>query len=144
MNAQTRVSRLGTIFEHTGASGEFTMPFRELSDAAKNEMEKQIQFQQDEIGVLAFYRSQELWALITTDRVIWKSGSHVNCLLWNEIKDASFPMSVKLALTPTTKLTNDRLELTTMAGRVFEMRLEPGAPLIGIWNVLKTIATVDR
>ena len=135
-----RASRINRVFERNGRPGRFTQRFDDLPEATRCELQNEVQLRPNEAAILTVYVSRELWALITTDRVIWKKDGAVVNVEWGEIQDATLPASVKDGITTARKRENDQLEIVTKSGESYLMTLESGPPLSGIWNVLKTIA----
>ncbi len=136
-----RVDRALNIFERRGGAGEFTKPFQDFANDIQSELSNAAGIQEDEVPVIASYRAPDSWVLLTSRRLVWQEGGDCESLPWERIRDATIPMSAMAALRSSVKLENARLEVVTDTGKV-EVLVEPGKPLSGFWNVLKTVPSL--
>jgi len=133
-----RVDRVLRMFSKSGGSGEYTKPFSEFSSSIRDELVLKIEIGDAETPILASYRDSFSWVVLTSDRLVWRSGDQQEVLMWEQIKDATIPMSALAAFKSTAKLENAVIEVTTDSGKV-EILVESGRPFSGFWNVLKMV-----
>lgn len=114
------------------------MPFSELPDAIQNALSLKVEIAEVETPILASYRDSDTWVVLTSDRLVWCNGQAQESLMWQQIRDATIPMSAFAALKSSAKLENAVLEVSTDSGKV-EILVEAGKPFSGFWNVLKMI-----
>lgn len=133
-----RVDRVLRMFDKSGGNGEYTKPFTQLADAVQSELSCRLNLQEGETAILGSYRDAGSWVVLTSDRLVWHQDQAENSLGWEQIKDATIPMSALAALKSSAKLENAVLEVATDSGKV-EILVEAGKPFSGFWNVLKMV-----
>lgn len=133
-----RIDRVLRMFSKSGGRGNYTMPFSELPDAIQNALSLKVEIAEVETPILASYRDSDTWVVLTSDRLVWCNGQAQESLMWQQIRDATIPMSAFAALKSSAKLENAVLEVSTDSGKV-EILVEAGKPFSGFWNVLKMI-----
>ena len=145
LSGRARKERLLRVFERTGASGKWTRPFNEMPDAVRDRLRLEAQPAEGEALILACYRDESHWVLLTSERLMVRSSTQMTRLPWSEISDATVGSTdVQTALTrrPKGKLDLERLTVVQANGRVVEIEVEPGPSFVGLWNVLKTVAVL--
>lgn len=133
-----RVDRVLRMFIKSGGNGEYTKPFSELTDSIQDELSSKLETGESETAILASYRDSDTWVVLTSDRLVWHDGDVQKSLMWEQIKNATIPMSALAALKSSAKVENAVLEVTTDSGKV-EILVEAGKPFSGFWNVLKMV-----
>lgn len=133
-----RVDRVLRMFNKSGGNGEYTKLFSEFTDLVQDELSSKLGIGDAETAILVSYRDSDTWVVLTSERLVWRDGDVQNSLLWEQIKNATIPMSALAALKSSAKLENAVLEVTTDSGKV-EILVEAGKPFSGFWNVLKMV-----
>ena len=91
-----------------------------------------------ESPILASYRSPDCWVLLTSERLIFRKNNVQESLAWEQIIDATIPLSAFAKYKTSVKASNADIEVITCIG-IIEIMTESGEPMIGFWNVLKMI-----
>lgn len=125
-------------FERSGGPGEYCGPFHELPGPARDSLTTSVDLESDEQPVIACFFDEELWTLLTNRRLVWKDGSEQYVVAFAELTSAT--VSAEHLLEAGSKGAMTELSVSTTDGRTFELRLEPGRPFFGFWNVLKLVA----
>lgn len=133
-----RVDRVLRMFEKSGGNGEYTKPFSELTESIQEYLSSKLGIGEAETPILASYRDEYRWVVLTSERLVWHDGEIQKSLMWAQIKNATIPMSALAALKSSAKTENPVLEVTTDSGKV-EILVEAGKPFSGFWNVLKMV-----
>jgi hypothetical protein len=141
MDPDLRVQRLLRVY--TQAAGESTCssgPFRRLGERQRDAVLKAADVPQVEQPFLIFIGEGRDWTLVTLERIVWNIGDHVSTVPITEIKHVGLPQNVLKGLTPDKKRTCSKLELKLRNGERIVVPWEPGGPLAGFWNVVKTMS----
>jgi hypothetical protein len=97
----------------------------------------------DELPVLGHAEAPDNWFLLTTERLLSRRGGEVCALAISDISDAIIDLAA-LQASGRTKLEWRELKLMTMGGNQHTIFVEPGAPLNGVWSVLKNVGARNR
>ena len=136
--ASLSVSRLLRQFERTGGRGEYCGPFQELPEAARDSLATAANLAPDEQPVIACFFDRDHWTLLTSERLVWRDGPEQHAVASTELTSAT--VAADHLLRAGSKVAMTELSIGTSDGRAFELRLEPGRPFFGFWNVLKLVA----
>jgi hypothetical protein len=136
--ASLSVDRLLHQFEKTGGRGEYCGPFQDLPAAARDSLTASANFTSDEQPVIACFFNEDRWTLLTSKRLVWRDGPELHAVASAELTSAT--VSQDHLLKAGSKKAMTELSIGTAAGGAFHLRLEPGRPFFGFWNVLKLVA----
>ena len=129
-----RVSRGCVIlFRRSGETTDATGPFDLLPESLRGLLARDAHLDANEMPVVASVLSDGVWLLITTDRVVFKSEEGVISLSLSEVRDV-----YSASLENANDKREDVLVLVTDSTK-YDVRVEPGRALSGIWNVLRRL-----
>ncbi len=140
-----RVMRLQRVFEKSGGTGAFTRRFDAMAMDVQARLRGLAVLEATEIPVLAYYRDDEHWVLLTTERLRGRGSQGFHDVRCEEIENATVNEvghGSTSALRGKGKLSLTILSVALSGGRTLHLELEPGPPFIGFWNVLKTVANL--
>lgn len=137
MTSRGKADRLLRIFERNGHEGPQTRPFYKLPEMAQKCMLDAVNLASAELPVLASFRSDAQWILITSERVIFVADGVERSLLWSEIDDVTIDPDFMRSAGGKTAL---RYLIIVCGGERVLVEIEPGPPFFGLWNVLKAVS----
>jgi hypothetical protein len=128
---------LTNIFRKRGGSGIRTKLFVEFSPAEQQGLLSEFAAIEGEEPVLACIQTGDDWTVITTDRVVSKSGPNM----------VQFELQALVSVRPAEFDTREKrdwkaLRCDTLGHAAYTLRFESGASFFAVWNVLKHV--VDR
>ena len=135
--------RLSWVFERRGSEGQFTRLFDDLGPADKDALAAAVHIGVDELPVLGSFEADDRWLLLTTERIVWSVGGERHQLYNSEISDAIVDFHAMLEH-GTEKSDVNELEIETLGGERHVIVVEPGPPMVGLWNVLKNLGQRAR
>ncbi|AGC49072.1 hypothetical protein MYSTI_07800 [Myxococcus stipitatus DSM 14675] len=147
LSAKGKAQRLMRIFQRTGGEDLWTHPVGSFPETVRAVLLEQVKLMPTELPVLACFENEDQWTLVTTARVVVKTGPDARSLHWGDIEDATVDsgyVSAALACDPRGKLALNRLTLVCRDGERVALFLEPGPPFFGFWNVLKSIGNSTK
>jgi len=121
------------LFRRSGGSTSRSGVFDDLSATLRQAVATSAGFSESELPVVASVSSVDQWVVATTDNVISCDDGVVTKVPLAEIEDVR-----SLLLEDGNSGRDDTIVLVTGAGR-YELRIEPGYPLGGMWNVLRRL-----
>lgn len=136
-------STLSAVFKRKGCDGRYTRLFENLDSPQKEALLKQVHLAETELPVIGSAEREDQWLLLTTARIIWRSGDKTESLNVKDIRDTVADLR-KLVATGRRKDKMRELQVLTMNGEQRIIELEEGAPLMGVWNVLKNLGARNR
>jgi hypothetical protein len=136
-------STLSAIFKRKGRDGRYTRLFENLDSQQREALLKQVPLTETELPVIGSAEAEDKWLLLTTARIVWRSGDKTETLDVKEIRDAVADLR-KLVATGRRKDKMRELQVLTTNGEQRFVELEEGAPLMGVWNVLKNLGARNR
>ncbi len=144
LSARGRKDRLLRVFERTGGPGSSTRSFDSLPEVAQERIRRGVETKEGEELILASYRDERHWVLLTSERLVATDSTVKTSLLWSEISDATVEVrEVQASLASSKgKLSLRRLRVIRADGRALDLELEPGPSFIALWNVLKSVAAL--
>ncbi|RKG72585.1 hypothetical protein [Corallococcus terminator] len=101
----------------------------------------------DELPVIAHFGGPAHWMLITTDRIVMGRESGLQSMPWSDLENATTDTAhVHAAFSSGVggKLSLSRLRLQRRDAEDIEFEVEAGPAFFGLWNVLKTIASLRK
>ncbi len=134
---------LSSVFQRKGSNGHYTRLFDSLDSSQRDILLTSAAFRCGELPIMANVRDRRDWLVLTTERLVWCVGDETHELAINDIRDAVADFKV-LQRTNQTKLQMHQLQISTMSNQEFTINLEPGAPLSGVWSVLKNLGARNR
>jgi hypothetical protein len=144
MNEQENLkSTLSAIFNRKGRDGRYTRLFENMEASQKLDLLKEINLDNDELPVIGSIENQFKWLLITTKRIQWQNGTEVQTLDVKLIRDAVVDFHKSMAL-GCKKDQMQELIIKTINGMQYSIKVDEGAPFIGVWNALKYLGTRNR
>lgn len=136
---------LAALFKRRGGSGSYSMLFDELDSGDRQAITQRVKLEDNEEPVIINTPPDtDLWSLITTRRIIWFKESSLT-FLWNtDVQDGTLALEYNAARGLKTKKVMRYLKIVTRDGEERILEVEPGAPLVAVWNVLKRIAQSEE
>jgi hypothetical protein len=147
LSARAKKDRLLRVFERTGGAGHYTRPVDSLPESAQQQIRHAARTREGEEPILASYRDERDWVLLTSDRLIVRTSTIDTTLPWSEIANATVePAELRRAAVEQSegKLHLRLLRIVRSDGGVLDIEVEPGPSFIALWNVLKTVAVMRR
>jgi len=108
--------------------------FQNLTSHQQAAIAQTVKFPPDEAPLIACMESPEVWFLISTERLIWISGSDIHELRWDELCEVD---SVEPGYAG--KTTDPYLKLRDVFGREHRAKVGFGVDKYAIWWVLDLI-----
>lgn len=122
-------------FRRYGCAGQHTMPFDELPTAVRADLGEELQFDPEELPIVAHYRSQNDWSVLTTRRLVSRQESTVRSIAWSDF--ANFEVDLKaVAHLPDPIDELGTLTVLTTDGRRIRISTDCGPPFLAFWNSL--------
>lgn len=132
---------LCAVFKRRGSNGRHTRLFDDLDLAQQEVLLQQVDLR-DELPVIGSVEPHGPWLLLTTKKVVWSRGDAATTLPIDEIVDAIADLhALQESRVPKSRMRE--LQITTAEG-TYTIEAEPGPPLSGVWNVLKSIGVSNR
>lgn len=133
-------NRMLWIFRKRGGAGAQTMPFAQLSAHCRQTLAQCMPLEAEEIPVIGCCQEPSDWLLVTTRRVAWAQGGVRTTVDLADLVDATVSEEDAWQNGALEKLGVRHLTLRTRDGESRRFEVEPGLPLLGLWNLLKWIA----
>jgi hypothetical protein len=132
--AQELRSTLLSIFRRRGKNGVYCRPIDDMDFSRRSMLLAAVKLNESELPVIGSVLDEKNWMLSTTDRLVWRKDGGSNELELSAIRDVKIDLR-KISLYGS-KTLNDILDVVSMDGRDYQVRLEAGAALSGVWSVL--------
>jgi hypothetical protein len=132
---------LCAVFRRNGANGSHTRLFDDLDPAQQQVLLQHVDVR-DELPVIGSVEALGPWFLLTTKKLTWSRGNAATTLSIDNIVDTFADLNA-LRESRLPKSSMRELQITTTDGQ-YTIEAEPGAPLSGLWNVLKSIGVSNR
>lgn len=137
-DARTVKERLSSIFLRKGAEGAHTGLFDRLTTAQKEILLRGASLGDQELPILGSARDANNWTLVTTERLVWCLDKKHGEIGTDKIDEISIDLS-EVTKDPRAKLEVEYLQVTTTTGLTFQVYVEAGAPLSGVWSALRNL-----
>src|SRR5687768_11109892 len=124
------------LYRRAGGSTERSGIYCELREADRATIEGSVSFFGEELPIVGSIVDQKHWLVATTDRVVFRSGHDVLSVPFGRLRAVH-----SLSLEDGNAKRDDTIVLLT-DGERYEVRVEPGYPMGGIWNVLRRLQRV--
>ncbi len=136
------VRRLLRHFMNRGASGKFLKPFMDLPVEVQCLLSEAAILNVDEEPVIGCFFDTGCWTLLTTKRLVWADAGSLNSVLSSTLKEAT--VQQQHLMLAGNKQNIKHLTVVTEDRAAHVLRLEPGQPFFGFWNVMKLIVGFKR
>ncbi len=140
---ETIKSTMSAIFKRKGQGGLYTRLLDDLDHVQQKLLLKHLQLTNEELPVLGSAESDDTWMILTTTRVVWSSNGNIQSLHTDDIVDVVADFR-KLQATGHRKSQLRELQIVTASGQTRAFEVEPGSPLIGVWNAMKFLGRRNR
>lgn len=147
LSPQARAERLLRVFQRSGGDGTLTRQFSALPLDTQTHLRAVAEIRPTEVPILACYRDERQWTLLTSERLLSRAATKKTTLDWQDIEDATIDehqARIAVGRSPEGKLSLSRLRVLRQRGEELVLELEPGPSFIGFWNVLKTVANLGK
>jgi hypothetical protein len=124
-----------SIFRRKGGDGVYTRLFDNLDIEQQDMLLSKFTVADWEIPVIGSSQDPDNWLVLTTGRLVWSLDGNRQEIPAAAVSDA-IPDKKDLWHI-SNKLKMRRLQVITVNSDKYLIEIEPGAPLIGVWNVLK-------
>jgi len=126
-----------SIFRRKGADGSYTRLFDNLDPSRRSTLFALLKLGASELPVIGSIQDSGNWLVLTTERLVWSIGGERREVAAGAVRDAT--VDLKQLQHSDSKLEMRQLQVVTMENGEHSIELEPGAPLSGVWNVLKNL-----
>jgi hypothetical protein len=142
-SAESLRSLWASIFRRKGREGVYTRPFDDLTSQQQKMLTAELKLRSSELPVIASITDENNWCVLTTERLVSSSGNERRDIPLHSVVDVSADLE-SLRSTGQSKLALETLQIRTEDDEHVIIRFEAGAPLSGIWNVLRNVAARNR
>jgi hypothetical protein len=132
-----------SIFRRKGGDGTYTRLFDNLDPSQRSMLLAKFKLGGSELPVIGSVQDSGNWLVLTTERLAWCIEGKRREIAANVIRDATADLK-HLQHSDHSKLGMRQLQIVTMGDGEYSIELEPGAPLSGVWNVLKNLGARNR
>lgn len=132
-----------SIFRRKGGDGAYTRLFDNLDPSQRNILLAEFKPDESELPVIGSIQDAGNWLVLTTERLAWSIEGKRQEVAATLIRDATADLK-QLQRSDHSKLGMKQLQLATMGGGEYSIELEPGAPLSGVWNILRNLGARNR
>ena len=98
----------------------------------------------EEQPLVACYLNQSTWAVLTTQRFIWRLADHQTTLTWEELADVQMLQRPPRSRQGQGAVATSSLQVVARSGQAYLVELEAGQPFFGFWTALKMISRAYR
>lgn len=133
VNREQLVRACQHLYRRTGGDTARSGVYGDLGGHIRAAIEASLVFASAELPIAASFVDECHWLVVTTDRVMFRAGGEVTALSLSHVQEVH-----SRALEDG----NDELPdviVVVSDGRRYEVRVEPGHPLSGMWNVLRRL-----
>ena len=131
-----------SIYRRKGGDGTYTRLFDNLNLTQKSTLFAVLTLRESELPVIGSVKDSDNWLVLTTERLVWSIGGKRRELAANTVRDAT--ADLKQLQHHASKLEMRKLDVVTIDGIEYSIELESGAPLSGVWNILKNLGVRNR
>lgn len=142
-DAQKLKTILSAIFKRKGRDGCYTRLFENLEPSQKSDLLKAVSLEEGELPVIGSVEGPTEWLIITTEKIVWRLGGETQTLTVRDVWDATADFRKSVA-TARRKEVMRELQVETVSHERHTIEVEEGAPLMGVWNVLKNLGARNR
>jgi hypothetical protein len=132
-----------SIFRRNGGDGNYTRLFDNLDPSQQGALLAEFGLSDLELPVIGSLQDSRNWLVLTTERLAWSIGGKRQELATTVIRDATADLR-QLQRSEHSKLSMRRLQISTTGDVEYVIELEPGRPLIGVWNILRNVGARNR
>lgn len=133
VNRKQLVSACGHLFRRSGGTTGCSGLFAELRSDLRAIIQTGARIGDGELPIVASVVDDRHWLVATTDRVIFRAGGEVTSLPLNQVEEAH-----SLALEDGS-VEGENVLVLIAHGQRYEVQIEAGYPMGGIWNVIRRL-----
>jgi hypothetical protein len=112
--------------------------FNELTADTSRYLLERVPARVNEIPLIAYFADFGNWLILTTERLVWSNKNNVTSPESSDIVDASVDAAALMSARAKDKL--EDLAIRVRSDASYRIKVEPGPPFLGLWNVLKAVA----
>lgn len=135
-------NRMVSVFKRNGREGKYVRLFDHLEQWQKDFLANEMPLQENEVPVIGGVEGPDKWFLITTQRIVWRLKVATQFLPIDRVSEAFMDFSSLSSARAKSEM--QELQITTRDSQRYTFPIEEGAPLMGVWNVLKGIGFRNR
>jgi hypothetical protein len=129
-----------SIFRRTGGDGAFTRLFDNLDAPQRSTLLSKFRLRGTELPVIGSIEDSSNWLVLTTERLVWSIGGERRELPSDTVCYARADFQQLRH----GKLGMRQLLVVSMGNVDMPIELEPGAPLIGVWNIFRNLCARNQ
>ena len=127
--------RISQIFLRKGGEGVYTRLFENLPVSQQEMLMQKVPLEEDEVPLIGGYKNQQEYILLTSIRIAWQCEEAYANLLVTEVVDAMVDFD-EMVVRGLNMSTVKEIQIKTKVSGNLILKMEAGAPLVGVWNVL--------
>ncbi len=131
---------IASVFRRKGGEGRMIRLYQNLGRHEQDLLSREVRFGGGEIPVVAYYESDAVWCLLTTERLVRRSQSDSYEVAIMELGRVTHDMHRSVQRGELDRRLWRDLNIATTDGRLLKLELEPGAGFLGFWSVLQWLA----
>ena len=124
---------------YSGELGEQTRVFADLPEELQKRLAAEAQFEANELGAIAYYKSETEWVILTDRRIAWRNQEGSGSVHPRDVKDITRDIAYMKKVGGKPLL--DRLDIILNDGSTQYLFLEPES-LYGFWNASLTLKSL--
>jgi hypothetical protein len=141
--AESLKSTWMSIFRRKGQDGTYTRLFDNLDPSQRSMLLDEFKLRESELPVIGSIQDSGNWLVLTTERLAWSIEGKCQEVATTVIRDATADFK-QLQRSGHSKVETRQLQVVIMGDGEHSIELEPGAPLSGVWHVLKNLGARNR
>jgi hypothetical protein len=140
--AESLKDKWASIFRRRGGDGTYTRLFDNLDASQRTALFSMFKLRESELPVIGSVQDSDSWLVFTNERLVWSCGGQRQEVPADTVRDVT--PDLQHLQHGRAKLEMRHLQVVTMGGDEYRIEVEPGAPLSGVWNVLKNLGARNR
>jgi hypothetical protein len=128
--------------------------FGEGTEAIEADLRRIAESRRAGLPIMAFWRSEDLWTLLGSEKIVWTRKGHVEDLLLDDLNWATEHGMIEAmqrdsiagfdASAARHKLDWEALRLTAKSGNEYVVWAAPGGGCVALWNVLLMVIGMQK
>lgn len=141
-----RKRRIRKLIDRSGGGTESTNHPDDLKNSLGDEIANRFDSLPGEELLLASYRSDRNWCVVTTERLVWSTNGQAASRPWIEIHGVQQPpnTTAQVIRGEVDKQSVEELEVFDADGRKHVLRVEPGPGHALIWSAVTALCNLQR